>query len=740
MSNKQWKRTEAVGKPSPVHKKWTHISPRFSAKIESDASIKHMHDRMLFLIINLAGRIVSVTLRNGICYKGILGTVNTESDMGVVLKMAMVVDGTQFDGTGQTNGVQHRIIDELIILPRDLLGIRVDKVDFNEISQAEQKFQTDAEISGKTEFKERELHKWEPSTNDADEFGPLEELTETVSNGEVWDQFAANERLFGVKSEFDEDLYTTKVDKSHPSYKQREADAARIAQEIQQSSTNNIHIAEERGFIQTDISEEAMYSGVFRPDMHKKDESMETMKKNETEVATPVSLQDFASSEMEKSKIDVPEESFSETSTPLNDKDDNKMSNPDPISSAPKAPKIETELMGTFKQFVSGERKRLQAKKQALFKKEKYVKLQELLKFSQNFKLNTPVPSDIASILAKDKARQNEPTTKSATTSPTITSTPVSQSSGSTKNAQSTSDLLQENSSPINDSQNDKKAPKKMNMKLNVKASVFKPNSMTAPFSQYTQKTEGPLMDVPVFQPLQTTKVSTPDFFNNKKPDCIQRNSILEKFDPFKRYRLEHPDNEHSSEKPYSFLPTWPCGGKSYKEMLQALQQSSNFSLPGQLPYDSNEEYRFPCIDPNSLNFIAMPYGAFPFYTAQQDASYNGPYNSYRNFVPTQLIQPMHFMPGYLVKLLYTAPHALQNMTCHPQYGIYMPQMMNSQNFNMQTNHSTVNYPGPQNSPMIMQFHPGVHGQNNMQQAVMMPTPSIGMNKVIQGQTYGYTG
>lgn len=737
MSSKQCKRVDNV--KSLVHKKWTHISPRFSAKIESDSSMKHMHDRMLFLIINLAGRIVSVTLRNGVCYKGILGTVNTESDMGVVLKMAMVVDGVQFDSSSQVNGLQYRVIDELIILPRDLLGIRVEKVNFNEVSQSGQKFQTDAEIRGKTEFKERELHKWEPLTNDANEFGPLEELTQTVSNGEVWDQFAANEKLFGVKSEFDEDLYTTKVDKSHPSYKQREADAARIAQEIQQSSTNNIHIAEERGFIQTDISEEAMYSGVFRPCAQKKDESSDCMKKSEIDSATSVTFQDIISSpQMEKSKVNVPEKSFSEASTPLVDKESSKFSNPDPISSAPRAPKIETELMGTFKQFVSGERKRLQAKKQALFKKEKYVKLQELLKFSQNFKLNTPVPSDIASILVKDKAKQNEATTKSTTESP-IASTSVSQPFGSSKNVQNSLDLSQENSPLSNDSQNNK-VPRKINMKLNVKASVFKPNSMTVPYSQYTQKTEGPHVDVPIFQPLQSAKVSTPDFFNNKKPDSIERKPILKEFDPFKRYRLEHPNNEYSSEKPYSFVPTWPYGGKSYKEMLQALQQSLNFSLPGKLPYNSNEECRFPCIDPNSLNFIAMPYGAFPFYTTQQDPSYNGPYNTYRNFVPTQLTQSMYSMPGYLVKLLYTTPHAVQNITYHPQYGIYVPQMMNLQNYNLQTNHSTVNYPGLRNAPMIMQFHPGVHGQNNLQQTVMMTAPPIGMNKVVQGQTYGYTG
>ena len=50
--------------------------------------------------------------------------------------------------------------------------------------------------------------------------------------GNAWDQFATNEKLFGVKAVFDEDLYTTKLDRSAPNFKERERKAQMIANEI----------------------------------------------------------------------------------------------------------------------------------------------------------------------------------------------------------------------------------------------------------------------------------------------------------------------------------------------------------------------------------------------------------------------------------------------------------------------------------------------------------------------------
>lgn len=59
------------------------------------------------------------------------------------------------------------------------------------------------------------------------------------STGESWDQFQANEQKFGLKSDYNENIYTTTIDKSNPLYRQREAEAERIAQEIEGASVDN---------------------------------------------------------------------------------------------------------------------------------------------------------------------------------------------------------------------------------------------------------------------------------------------------------------------------------------------------------------------------------------------------------------------------------------------------------------------------------------------------------------------
>jgi len=65
-------------------------------------------------------------------------------------------------------------------------------------------------------------------------------------NAGTWDQFAVNERLFGIKTNYDESFYTTTIDKSHPQYRERMAAAERKAREIERSTAATSHVAEER--------------------------------------------------------------------------------------------------------------------------------------------------------------------------------------------------------------------------------------------------------------------------------------------------------------------------------------------------------------------------------------------------------------------------------------------------------------------------------------------------------------
>ena len=82
-----------------------------------------------------------------------------------------------------------------------------------------------------------------------------------------WDQFSANEKKFGVKTNFDENLYTTKLDMKNIDEK-RHAEAERIAAEIEGTVSTNIHIATERNqAIAMDYDDEDLYSGVLTKDL-----------------------------------------------------------------------------------------------------------------------------------------------------------------------------------------------------------------------------------------------------------------------------------------------------------------------------------------------------------------------------------------------------------------------------------------------------------------------------------------
>ncbi|PRT54302.1 hypothetical protein B9G98_01922 [Wickerhamiella sorbophila] len=126
------------------------------------------------------------------------------------------------------------------------------------------KFRTDAAISGAGNVVERKLQKWEDTDVDglADSLGSLD----TMSHEGPWDQFAVNKQRFGVESTFDERYYTTEIDSSHPEYEERRRKAERLAKEILNDQTTNVHLAEERNQQVDDsgIDEEDKYSGVDR--------------------------------------------------------------------------------------------------------------------------------------------------------------------------------------------------------------------------------------------------------------------------------------------------------------------------------------------------------------------------------------------------------------------------------------------------------------------------------------------
>lgn len=67
---------------------------------------------------------------------------------------------------------------------------------------------------------------------------------------------------------------------------------------------------------------------------------------------------------------------------------------------------VENEVLDSFRQFASNEKLRISNHHRQRATQDKAIKLNDLMKFSQNFKLLTPVPKDLVPILAKDKSKQ----------------------------------------------------------------------------------------------------------------------------------------------------------------------------------------------------------------------------------------------------------------------------------------------------------------------------------------------
>ncbi|CDZ96613.1 Protein interacting with poly(A)-binding protein [Phaffia rhodozyma] len=297
-------------------------------------------------------------------------------------------------------------------------------------------FRTDTDISHSTPFgEERTLQPW---SNDlpVQTTGKMDSDLETFGtyNGggkKSWDQFAENEKRFGTRTDFDEEFYTTKLDRTGKDYREREKKAERLANEILGTTSSNPHLQEERNQAVQDstLGEEEKYSGVIRsanayvpPNARRPSAGTPpiaplskpsvpapsgaapaalTAPKNGVANKTDTS----AGNKEEPSKLKIPNVGTAE------------QGNPTIKMSAEDSPSVEKSALSAFHDFVKSDRQRLEQKKKQLegkAKTEKDKRLKELVKFGQDFKLKTAIPSDLVPILAKDSDKQKAIVEKAA--------------------------------------------------------------------------------------------------------------------------------------------------------------------------------------------------------------------------------------------------------------------------------------------------------------------------------------
>ncbi|XP_020599872.1 polyadenylate-binding protein-interacting protein 3 isoform X2 [Phalaenopsis equestris] len=224
-------------------------------------------DRLIYVSSCLIGLHVEVHVKNGSVFSGIFCSVNAK-DFGIVLKMAKLIK----DGSvrGQKSAPEAHKKPQTIIIPaREFVQIIAKDVplasdEFSTANAREKRkdLMIDSAISHSHNVEvERELQRWTPDVDDP-ECPELANIFDGSWNRN-WNQFEINETLFGVKSTFNEELYTTKLVRG-PQMREIEREASRIAREIEGEETHDRHLAEERGMHFPDIDEESKYSAVHR--------------------------------------------------------------------------------------------------------------------------------------------------------------------------------------------------------------------------------------------------------------------------------------------------------------------------------------------------------------------------------------------------------------------------------------------------------------------------------------------
>ncbi|KAL5358345.1 hypothetical protein BJX96DRAFT_39782 [Aspergillus floccosus] len=412
-------------------------SPRPTPK-ESNTPDSHAHDRLVFLFTSFIGLTTTITTEHDEQFTGIFSSVSLEPhESTVLLKM---VQRTTRSNQQRANGTNENSSPFLGSAPnhsvafdiKDIRDIAVANVSTSELiaksSSTSAGFKTDMDISGNLAIRERTLKRWEPSADtDVD-------LSLESSNTAGWDQFEANARLFGATSSYDEHIYTTRIDRSDPSYKQKEAEAARIAREIEGTEVDNAHVMEERGLVATgDGDEEDKYSGVRR------DENFPPLISGQPNKYTPPARRQAAAqaaatvagaAATTSKPAPTPSTAPAKEAPPSQPQPPTTTTSATPAESEPKpAPakalvppaaaskrtgtenasaNVETEVLDHFRQFANSEKAKLQERRRNQASYDRTIKLNELMKFSQNFKLGTPVPKDLVPILAKDPHKQEE--------------------------------------------------------------------------------------------------------------------------------------------------------------------------------------------------------------------------------------------------------------------------------------------------------------------------------------------
>ena len=232
-------------------------------------SEKIINQRYYYLILNSIGEKIHIDLISGDTIEGLLYTIDPINN-----EYLLINNPRRLSRTGVPLFLKESMLKiyfkEILSINYEINNTIPDKKNKNKKNQ----FILDAQISKKNlkPIKEEKLIKYEVKAEDKNN----KYINQTLEDEEDtnWDQFELNKKVYNVVSTYDENLYTTKLDKNKISEEDKKF-ADKMYNEIMNSNKDekDVHILEDRGIIQqkdNDMDEEDKYSSVIKNDENNK--------------------------------------------------------------------------------------------------------------------------------------------------------------------------------------------------------------------------------------------------------------------------------------------------------------------------------------------------------------------------------------------------------------------------------------------------------------------------------------
>ena len=226
-------------------------------------SEKIINQRYYSLILNSLGEKIHIDLISGDSIEGLLYTIDPINNEYLIIN-----NPRRLSRTGVPLFLKESM---LTIYFKEISSINYEinnNTQEGKNNNKKSQFVLDSQISKKNsnKTKEEKLVKYEIKEEDKNN-KYINQSLEDEENVD-WDQFELNKKVYNVVSTYDENLYTTKLDKNKITEEEK-IFADKMYNEIMNSNKDekNIHLLEDRGVVQqkdNDLDEEDKYSSVIK--------------------------------------------------------------------------------------------------------------------------------------------------------------------------------------------------------------------------------------------------------------------------------------------------------------------------------------------------------------------------------------------------------------------------------------------------------------------------------------------